>query len=218
MRILLIEDDPILGEALHDFLRAEGHVVEWVQRLSQARAALTGQPFDMLVIDWQLPDGSGQAWLAGLRDAQVSTPAILATARDQLADRVTGLNAGADDYLVKPFAPEELAARVLAVARRTVGLPVNTMVCGPVRLDLKAKSAWLDEQPVALTSREWALLEALALRKGRTVSKSDLENLVVGFDGAMSSNALEVHMSSIRKKLGKDVVQTHRGLGYRWGG
>ncbi|MBY0465692.1 MAG: response regulator transcription factor [Burkholderiales bacterium] len=215
MRILLLEDDRILGEALRDFMRTEDHVVEWCCRLSEARTAYQHQPYDALVIDWQLPDGSGLAWLRSLREGHDSTPALMITARDQLSDRLSGLNTGADDYLVKPFEPEELLARLRAVRRRTAGSPAPVIRLGPVTLDLNAKTAHLSGQPVALTAREWALLEALVLRKGRTVPKSELEDLAMGFDGSLSDNALEVHISAIRRKLGKDIIQTLRGLGYR---
>lgn len=215
MRILLLEDDRILGEALRDFMRTDDHVVEWCKCLREARAAYAHQPYDALVIDWQLPDGSGLAWLQNLRAGPDSTPALMITARDQLSDRLTGLNTGADDYLVKPFEPEELVARLRAVRRRAAGSPAPVVQVGPVALDLNAKSASLNGQPVALTSREWVLLEALVLRKGRTVSKSELEDLSMGFDGSLSDNALEVHISAIRRKLGKDIIQTLRGLGYR---
>ena len=215
MRILLPEDDPILGEALRDFLRTDGHVVELCSRLSQARAAFAHQPYDALVIDWQLPDGSGLAWLQDLRASGEQTPALMITARDQLADRVTGLNTGADDYLVKPFEPEELVARLRAVRRRLAGQAVAVMAFGPVTMDQNAKSVSVNGAEVSLTAREWVLLEALALRKGRTVSKAELEDLVMGFDGSLSGNALEVHVSAIRRKVGKDTIQTLRGLGYR---
>lgn len=215
MRILLLEDDRILGEALHDYIRLDGHVVEWCDRLCLARTAYRPSTYDALVIDWQLPDGSGLAWLQGLRNAGDPTPAVMITARDQLADRVTGLNTGADDYLVKPFEPEELMARLRAVRRRVAGQAASVLRFGSVAMDLNAKSVTSGGVPVALTAREWVLLEALALRKGRTVSKSELEDLAMGFDGSLSENALEVHISAIRRKLGKDTIQTLRGLGYR---
>jgi two-component system OmpR family response regulator len=216
MRILLIEDDPVLGDGLKEFVQSDGHVVEWVRTLSQARAALTGQPFDAWVVDWQLPDGSGQAWLQAQRSAGQVTPAVLATARDQLADRLRGLNNGADDYLVKPFEPEELVARLQAVTRRAAGRASNVYQQGVLTLDLQARTASLAGEPVALTAREWAIVEALMLRPGRTVSKAVLENLVVGFDGCISANALEVHISAIRRKLGRNSIETRRGLGYCW--
>ena len=215
MRILLLEDDCILGEALRDFLRTDDHVVEWCVRLSEARTAYAHPPYDALVIDWQLPDGSGLAWLRTLRDSGDHTPALMITARDQLADRVTGLNTGADDYLVKPFEPEELVARLRAVRRRVAGQAGAVLRFGLVAMDLNAKSVTVGGAEVALTTREWVLLEALALRRGRTVSKSELEDLVMGFDGSLSDNALEVHISAIRRKVGKHTIQTLRGMGYR---
>ena len=215
MRILLLEDDRTLGEALRDFLRTDEHVVEWCTSLTQARAAYANQPYDALVIDWQLPDGSGLAWLRALRDAGDHTPGLMVTARDQLSDRIEGLNTGADDYLVKPFEPEELVARLKAVRRRMAGQSAAVMRMGRLELDLNARSVAVEGAKVTLTAREWVLLEALALRKGRIVSKSELEDLVMGFDGSLSDNALEVHISAIRRKVGKEAIQTLRGLGYR---
>jgi two-component system OmpR family response regulator len=154
MRILLLEDDRILGEALRDFMRTDNHVVEWCCRLSEARTAYAHQPYDALVIDWQLPDGSGLDWLVGLRHARDSTPALIITARDRLPDRLAGLNSGADDYLVKPFEPEELVARLRAVRRRAAGSSTPVLTFGPVTVDLNAKTTLLDNNPVALTARE----------------------------------------------------------------
>jgi len=214
MRLLLIEDDDILGEGLRDYLRAEGHGVDWFRSLQAADAA-RGEPFDALLLDWQLPDGSGLDWLRARRAKGDSTPALMLTARDRLSDRVQGLDSGADDYLVKPFAPEELTARLRAVCRRGAGAPAARVVAGAVTIDLHARAAYRDEQRVDLTAREWSLLEALALRAGRIVPKTELERLVHGFDSEINSNALEVHMSSLRKKLGRELVETVRGLGYR---
>ncbi|WP_085316317.1 response regulator transcription factor [Derxia lacustris] len=217
MHLLLLEDDPLLGEALRDFLRGDGHTVDWLTRLSQARAALPA-PYDALLVDWQLPDGSGLDWIRGLRAAGNATPILLLTARDRIPERIEGLDAGADDYLVKPFAPEELAARVRAAARRGVGQPTARLVAGPVSLDPAARRAWLGETELNLTAREWALLEALARRAGRVVPRADLEQMLWGFDGELSSNAVEVHLSNLRKKIGRDTIETVRGLGYRMAG
>src|SRR5262245_14315487 len=214
MRLLLIEDDDILGEGLRDYLRAEGHAVDWFRDLRHADAA-RGEPFDAWLLDWQLPDGSGLEWLRARRAKGETTPALMLTARDRLTDRVMGLDCGADDYLVKPFAPEELAARLRAVCRRSAGAADARVRAGAVLIDLQARAALRDGVRVDLTAREWALLEALALRNGRIVLKSELERLVHGFDAEIVSNALEVHISSLRKKLGRDVVATVRGLGYR---
>jgi two-component system OmpR family response regulator len=216
MRLLLIEDDPILGEGLRDFLGTEGHAVDWCPCLGDANAR-RGEPFDALLVDWQLPDGSGLDWLKAERLRGNRTPALMLTARDLLADRVQGLDAGADDYLVKPFAPEELVARLRGVARRSAGATGASLVVGPVRVDLRARTASVQDQRIELTGREWALLEALALRPGRIVPKTELERLVLGFDVAVSSNALEVHVSSLRRKLGPALVETIRGMGYRLG-
>jgi two-component system OmpR family response regulator len=214
MRLLLLEDDPILGEGLRDFLRADGHRVDWCQRLVEAEA-LRGEPFDAWLVDWQLPDGSGLAWLQAMRRRGDATPALILTARDLLQDRVRGLDAGADDYLMKPFDPEELGARIRAIRRRASGSAGPCLSFGEVELDLAAKRVRVHGVPAALTAREWALIEALALRAGRLVSKADLDRLVLGPQREGSANALEVHISSLRRKLGHELIETVRGLGYR---
>ncbi len=214
MRLLLLEDDPILGSGLRAYLLAEGHVVDWCQRVAQA-AVLSGEAYDALLVDWQLPDGSGLDWVRALRRAGDKTPVVVLTARDLLSDRIQGLDSGADDYLVKPFDPEELSARIRAVCRRSSGHAGDRLVFGPLQIDLTERSAYRDGARVDLTSREWALTEALALRAGRVVAKSDLDGLVLGLDAEVSSNALEVHVSSLRKKLGREAIETVRGMGYR---
>jgi two-component system, OmpR family, response regulator len=215
MRLLLIEDDPTLGEGLRDFLRADGHRVDWCASLADTRA-MNSEPYDAWLVDWQLPDGSGVEWLAARRTRGDATPALLLTARDRVNDRIAGLDAGADDYLVKPFAPEELAARLRAVSRRSgAGAAQARKVIGDVTVDLSARAASVAEARVELTAREWALLEALVLRAGRIVPKAELEKLVLGFDSVLASNALEVHVSALRRKLGRELIETVRGLGYR---
>jgi len=218
MRLLLVEDDDLLGDGLRDFLRAEGHLVDWARSLTAA-AAYLGEPFDAWLVDWQLPDGSGLDWLRQRRASGDRTPALMLTARDRLGDRLHGLDSGADDYLVKPFAPEELAARLRAVCRRSAGAASHRVHIGPadatVEVDLAARCAWLAGERANLTGREWAVLEALTLRAGRIVAKSELEQLVLGFESELASNALEVHVSSLRRKLGPEVLATVRGLGYR---
>ncbi len=214
MRLLLIEDDQILGEGLRDYLRSEGHVVDWCTRLSQADGT-RGEPYDGLLIDWQLPDGSGLAWLRAVRARGESVPALVLTARDSLDDRIHGLDQGADDYLVKPFAPEELAARLRVVARRSASAPRSRLVFGEVELDLHARAVWRAGERIELTAREWTVLEALAMRAGRIVPKADLERLVLGMDADVASNVVEVHVSNLRRKLGRRLLDTVRGLGYR---
>lgn len=214
MRLLLIEDDPLLGEGLQEYLRSEGHQVDWCQRLLEV-VTLQDEPYDALLVDWQLPDGSGLDWVRSIRRRGVQTPVLVLTARDLLSDRVRGLDSGADDYLVKPFDPEELSARIRAVSRRVAGSGSPTLRFGGVELDLNSRCARLAGVRVDLTAREWAVVEALALRAGRVVGKSDLENIVFGLDGEVASNSLEVHVSSIRRKLGRELIETARGLGYR---
>ena len=216
MRLLLIEDDDILGEGLRDYLRAEGHGVDWCRRLA-GTAAYRGEPYDGLLVDWQLPDGSGLDWLREQRHRGDTTPALMLTARDRLSDRIQGLDSGADDYLVKPFAPEELAARLRAITRRVSGGTAARRRFGEVEIDLAARSASVGGVPADLTAREWAVLEALVLRAGRIVTKPDLEKLVLGFESELASNALEVHVSALRRKLGRELIDTVRGLGYRVG-
>ncbi len=214
MRLLLLEDDTILGEGLRDFLQTDGHVVDWCKRLSEV-IALREETYDALLVDWQLPDGSGLDWVRSIRRNGDSTPVLILTARDLLSDRIHGLDTGADDYLVKPFDPEELSARIRAIRRRASGAASPRLKFGSVELDLTGKIAFASGVRANLTAREWALLEALALRAGRIVSKSDLDALVLGLESEVSSNSLEVHISSIRRKLGRELVETVRGLGYR---
>ena len=214
MRLLLLEDDRTLGEGLRDYLREDGHVVDWCQTLSQART-LQSEPYDALLVDWQLPDGSGMDWIRAMRARGEMRPILMLTARDRLSDRVQGLDAGADDYLVKPFDPEELAARLRAVTRRAAGTASAMLRFGEVSVDLAAKRAFLHDIPTELTAREWAVLEALVTRAGRYVSKADLEALVSGSESETTSNILEVHVHNIRRKLGRELIQTGRGLGYR---
>ncbi|MRD47004.1 response regulator transcription factor [Caenimonas koreensis] len=214
MRLLLLEDDVILGAGLRDYLRIEGHLVDWFTLLVDART-VASEPYDALLVDWQLPDGSGVEWVRQLRDKGVTTPILVLTARDLLSDRIKGLDSGADDYLVKPFEPEELAARIRAVRRRVGAQGVPRRRIGDVEIDSSARAVWRAGVAVDLTAREWGLLDALVTRSGRVVSKSDLDALLTGFEGEASSNSLEVHVFNLRRKLGRDIVQTVRGLGYR---
>jgi two-component system OmpR family response regulator len=217
MRLLLIEDDELLGSGLRDFLRVDGHVVEWARQLGEIDA-YRGEPFDAYLLDWQLPDGSGLEWLSARRERGDVTPVLMLTARDLLEDRLRGLDSGADDYIVKPFAPEEMVARVRAICRRRAGSAGARVRVGAVEVDLISRCAWLNSERTELTSREWSVLEALMLRFGRIVSKAELERLVLGFESELASNAIEVHVSSLRRKLGRELVETVRGMGYRVGG
>ncbi|MBA2964272.1 MULTISPECIES: response regulator transcription factor [Ramlibacter] len=216
MRLLLLEDDAILGDGLAEFLRGEGHVVDWFQRLRDL-PVLAGEPYDVLLVDWQLPDGSGLDWVRGLRARGFALPVLMLTARDLLSDRIRGLDGGADDYLVKPFAPEELAARLRVTQRRSAGAASARVRVGDADVDLAARSVSRRGREVAVTPREWQVLEALVARPGRVVTRGDLEALMLGFDGEVSSNSVEVHVSHLRRKLGADAIETVRGVGYRVG-
>jgi two-component system OmpR family response regulator len=214
MHLLLLEDDRTLGDGLAAYLRSEGHCVDWCQRLQEVQA-LGREDYDALLVDWHLPDGSGLDWVKAQRQRGVTTPILVLTARDRLADRIHGLDSGADDYLLKPFAPEELSARIRAAVRRAVGEGSARLRFGDVEVDVTERAAYHGTERVELTAREWSLLEALALRAGRIVSRQQLDSLVHGVEGGPTSNAIEVHLSSLRRKLGKALVQTVRGLGYR---
>ena len=217
MRILLIEDDAVLGAAVRDQIAGDGHSVDWVQRLDAADTAIAGVPYDLVLLDLMLPDGRGLPFLRRLRARGEATPVIILTALDQVSDRIEGLNAGADDYLVKPFDLAELSARIGSVARRYGGNPNPLITHGPLRIDLTARSIHRDGHPVQLTAREWALLEAFLSRRGQLLSKAQLEDKLYAFDAEVESNTIEVHVSRLRKKLGADLIVTERGLGYRLG-
>jgi len=215
MRILLIEDDRVLGEAVRDQLAADGQSVDWVDRLDAAGAALASTPFDLVLLDLMLPDGRGLPFLRRLRGRGDATPVIILTALDQLSDRIEGLNAGADDYLVKPFDLAELSARIGSVARRYSGNPNPFVTHGPLEVDLAARVLMREGQPLTLTAREWALFEAFLARPGQLLSKSQLEDKLYAFGAEVEPNTIEVHISRLRKKLGPGLIETERGLGYR---
>lgn len=217
MRILLIEDDAVLGAAVRDQIAGDGHSVDWVQRLDAADHAMAGVPYDLVLLDLMLPDGRGIPFLRRLRARGAATPVIILTALDQVSDRIEGLNAGADDYLVKPFDLAELSARIGSVARRYGGNPNPIITHGPLQIDLAARSIQRDGRPVTLTAREWALFEAFLARPGQLLSKAQLEEKLYAFDAEVESNTIEVHVSRLRKKLGAEVIETERGLGYRLG-
>jgi two-component system, OmpR family, response regulator len=217
VRILLVEDDTVLGAALHDQIVADGHGVDWVTRLDAAANAVAVAAHDLILLDLMLPDGHGIGFLKRLRSAGSATPVIILTAFDQISQRIEGLNAGADDYLVKPFDLGELSARIGAVARRYSGNPNPLITHGDLKIDLSARSVRQQGKVIALTAREWALLEAFLSRPGRLLSKAQLEERLYAFDAEFESNTIEVHISRLRKKLGASLIDTERGLGYRLG-
>jgi two-component system, OmpR family, response regulator len=215
MRVLLIEDEPYLGSAVQEHIRHAGNAVDWVQCLEPADAAVRSVAYDVVLLDLHLPDGRGLDFLRRLRHRRDALPVVIVTARDQVSDRIEGLKAGADDYVVKPFDLDELNARLDAVTRRYLGKAVPVLQLGAVELELQARTARRDGQPVELTAREWAVVEVLARRPHSTVSKEQIEDALYAFDEEIESNAIEVYISRIRRKLGRDIVRTIRGLGYR---
>ena len=217
MRILLIEDDAVLGAAVRDQIAGDGQSVDWMQRLDAAHDAMAGASYDLVLLDLMLPDGRGITFLKALRTRGDVTPVIVLTALDQVSDRIEGLNAGADDYLVKPFDLAELSARIGSVARRYTGNPNPIVTHGPLGIDLAARSIHRDGQPIQLTAREWALFEAFLARPGQLLSKTQLEDKLYAFGSEIESNTIEVHVSRLRKKLGAGIVETERGMGYRLG-
>lgn len=217
MRILLIEDDTVLGAAVRDQIVADGHSVDWMVRLDAARDALAVAAYDLVLLDLMLPDGRGIPFLRERRAKGDVTPVIILTALDQVSDRIEGLNAGADDYMVKPFDLAELSARIASVARRYSGNPNPIVVIGPLEIDLAARSVRKDGRLVPLTAREWVLFETFVQRPGQLLSKAQLEQRLYSFDTEVDSNAIEVHVSRLRKKLGHSIIETERGLGYRLG-
>ena len=217
MRVLLIEDDTALGAAIRDQIVADGHSVDWVTRLDRAADSLAAAAYGLILLDLMLPDGLGIPFLRTLRSRGDVTPVIILTALDQVSDRIAGLNAGADDYMVKPFDLAELSARIGSVARRYTGNPNPIMTLGALDIDLAARNVRINGKPVVLTAREWVLFEAFLQRPGQLLSKTQLEERLYSFDTDVDSNAIEVHVSRLRKKLGAQVIETERGLGYRLG-
>ena len=217
MRVLLIEDDAVLGEAVRDHLAAEGHAVDWMKRLDRAGEARATMPYDLVLLDLNLPDGNGLDFLRTMRKRGDATPVIILTAMDQLTARIDGLNAGADDYLVKPFNLSELIARLGAVARRYGGNPNPLLSIGPLEIDMAKRLALVEGHSLDLTAREWAVLSRLAQHPGVLVSKAQIEDALFAFGAEIESNAVEVYVSRLRKKIGVDLIHTARGLGYRLG-
>lgn len=215
MRILLVEDSPSLGECIRDQISEDGHAVDWMQNLAQAQASVALIKYDLILLDLMLPDGKGLDFLKTRRKANDNTPVIILTARDQLSDRIAGLNAGADDYLVKPFDLSELSARIAAVARRYSGNPNPLLQVKGLEIDLISHTVKQADSVIELTAREWALLEALLQHPGVLLSRAQLEDHLYAFGSEIESNTVEVHISRLRKKLGRDIIDTVRGMGYR---
>lgn len=218
MRFLIVEDDALLGDALAAGLRQLGHAVDWFGNGGQADAALTSAPFDAVVLDLGLPGGDGMVWLRRWRARGVKLPILILTARDGIEQRIAGLDGGADDYLVKPLSIDELAARLRALVRRAAGQAQPVWQQGALAYDPATKVVRWKGEPVDLTGRELALLEALLTQSQRVLSKAHLQEKLYDWSGAEpESNALEVHIHHLRRKIDPGIVRTVRGVGYAMG-
>lgn len=214
MRILLVEDDPQLGDGLTVGLRQAGFAVDWLRDGISADQALHSESFDLVVLDLGLPRLTGMEVLTRARSRGLSLPILILTARDATGDKVAGLDAGADDYLVKPIDLDELAARIRALTRRSAGRAAPLLTHGDLALDPAAHRVTLAGQVVELASREFSLLQLLLENAGRVLTRSQLEQSLYGWRDEPDSNALEVHIHHLRRKLGSDLIRTLRGVGY----
>ena len=214
MRFLLVEDDRMIGDTLRAALRMEGHAVDWVRDAAAAQATLASERFDLVLLDLGLPQGNGLDVLRAARARGDATPVIVLTARDGPGDKVAGLDAGADDYLVKPFDLDELGARMRAVLRRQAGRAMPLLAHGGVTLDPATRQVTRDGQPVLLSAREYAVLELLLQRPGAVLSRAQIEDRLYGWGEEIESNAVSVYVHQLRKKLGADYIRSMRGVGY----
>lgn len=215
VRLLLVEDDAMIGEAIRTGLRRDGFAVDWVKDGESADQVLRTEQFDLLILDLGLPRKDGLQVLKSLRTRHEQLPVLIITARDAVSDRVQGLDAGADDYLVKPFDLDELAARIRALLRRKSGRTVPEIEHRGVRLNPATHQVTHDGREIALSPREFALLQLLMERPGNILSRAQIEERLYGWGEEVESNAVEVHIHALRRKLGSDFIVNVRGVGYR---
>lgn len=214
MRLLLVEDDPLLGDGIKAGLKQAGFAVDWVTDGQSGRHALESEDYGLMVLDIGLPKISGLELLKWLRQRGSRLPVLILTARDTVADRVGGLDSGADDYLIKPFDLDELVARLRALARRSAGQAAPGLQHGDLNIDLAAHTVTLAGRSIELSAREFALLAELVQGSGRVLSREQLEQRLYGWGEEVESNSVEVHIHHLRKKLGADLIRTVRGVGY----
>ncbi len=214
MRLLLVEDDALLNQGLTRTLGNEGYAMESVSDLASARAYIASDDIDMVILDLGLPDGDGLTLMSQIKGRKKPLPVLILTARDSLDDKIKGLDLGADDYLVKPFEVDELLARLRVLSRRISGVTSSLLHCAALRLDLAAHQAWVEEQPLSLPRKEYMLLKALMENQGRVLSKEQLEQKLYQWGEELGSNAIEVHIHHLRKKLPANMIKTLRGIGY----
>ena len=214
MRLLLVEDDSMIGEAVLDLLRAEQYAVDWARDGDAADTALRTQAYDLVLLDLGLPKRDGLAVLRDLRARKNRTPVLVATARDAVAQRIEGLDAGADDYVLKPYDLDELLARIRALLRRAAGRAEPVYEHQGVSINPATREVTVRGTPVVLSGREWAVLEPLIARPGMVLSRQQLEDKLYGWGDEVSSNAVEVYIHGLRKTLGPELVLNVRGVGY----
>lgn len=214
MRLLLVEDDPLLGDGVCVGLGHEDYTVDWFRNARSAEAALRSEYYDLMVLDLGLPDKSGLEVLQQMRARGDDLPVLILTARDAVSDRVSGLDSGADDYMIKPFDLDELSARLRALLRRRYGRAQSEIRHGEIVLDPAAHSVTLGGKPVDISPREYAVLHLLLENEGKVLSRSRLEDGLYSWDGDVESNAIEVYVHHLRKKLGSALIRTIRGVGY----
>ena len=214
MRVLLVEDDEMIGESLSDALQDEAYIVDWVKDGRQAILTLKVQPYDIILLDLGLPEVDGMGVLNTIRHAQIKTPVLIITARDEVKDRIAGLDSGADDYVVKPFELGEVFARMRVLIRRAQGQADNLLIVGNVQLDTTHKRVIMDDSPVDLTAKEYMLLNIFMLSPEKVMSKTELEDSLYGWGGEVESNAVEFLIHSLRKKIGQQRIKNVRGLGW----
>lgn len=215
MHILIVEDDRLVGDGLQCGLEALGQTADWVQSAGAAESALNLAAFDAVVLDLGLPDEDGLTALGRWRRQGKDVPVLVLTARDAVPERIQGLNRGADDYLTKPFELEELVARLHSLVRRASGRSSNIMRYGALEFDPTTLEVTLENRPISLSRRELAVLEALMKQPGRVLSSEQLQNFLYGWSEGVESNAVAVHVHNLRGKLGGNIIETVRGLGYR---
>jgi two-component system OmpR family response regulator len=214
MRLLLVEDDTMIGDVVVDLLRSEHFAVDWAREADSADTAMRTQTYDLILLDLGLPGRDGMSLLRALRARRDRTPVLIATARDSIAQRIEGLDAGADDYVLKPYDLYELLARIRALVRRAMGRAEPVYEHRGVSINPASREAMVGDRAVVLSAREWAVLEPLIARPGMVLSRAQLEEKLYGWDDDINSNAVEVYIHGLRKKLGSEIIENVRGVGY----
>jgi len=215
MRLLLVEDDEQLGRGIQRALQRDGDQVDWLTNGTQALTAIRQESFELIILDLQLPGEDGISVLTKMRAESIDSPVLIMTSRDTVDERVLGLDSGADDYVVKPVELKELRSRIRALSRRSHGLASPLTTLGKLKVDQKSQQVWYDEEAVDLHRREFTLLQEFVNRPGQVLTREYLDNILYGWNDGVESNAVEVHIHHLRKKLHKDLIKTVRGVGYK---